>query len=138
MRTDVAKDPVALRSLKRQEQESDDVSPYKRQCTTRESARKANLSQTNPPAPPSDRCSAGTSEDPNASYVVEKVLSHRKQGRQVFYRVRWEPPFNAREFDKEIKEKDFDRPAVRELPPLLVEYWKHLPVPARPVAYRSL
>src|ERR1700722_15110060 len=89
-------------------------------------------------SPVAKKKKATTTVDPNMSYVVDNVQSHRRHGNKILYRVRWEPPFESSEHDSELHKSKFDRPSARELPPALIEYWKEKPTDQRPAGYRKL
>jgi hypothetical protein len=77
-------------------------------------------------------------DDPNRSFVVDRILSHRRHGRQYLYLVRWAPPYDGREHDCEVNARAFDRKPGDKVAPALREYWLDFPAHLRPVAYRRL
>ena len=85
-----------------------------------------------------DLGSAPDEPDPNKSFEVDRILSHRRFGRQLLYRVRWAPPYEGQEHDLELAERAFDRIPGEKLPPVLCDYWRSFPVQDRPAAYRKL
>ena len=98
-----------------------------------------------PPAPESpfpdvrpEAAQVQDSSDPNKSFVVERILSHRRYGRQYLYLVRWAPPYDGREHDCEVNARAFDRKPGDKVAPALREYWLPIPAHLRPVAYRRL
>jgi hypothetical protein len=76
--------------------------------------------------------------NPNRSFEVDRILSHRRFGRQFLYLVRWAPPYDGKEHDCEVNARAFDKKPGDKIAPALREYWLQVPAHLRPVAYRRL